>query len=396
MGRKKTKAPAELLRINLRDKYGDTLLAPYRGYDLSAHHRFVDSNTIGELLLSFTLPLPHRTKADFVLESLDDGRNWHLYQGTKRFPPHSLGIFRFASGAKVAVLGAAETWRSFGDEFPWVGPFPVQAGDELAVDGLGLPNAFSAIMIQRGSHAGRIVIVMDYFLGQEGPDGQLVGSIYTDDVGQTWHTSRLFFPQDPLPFGPEGFGEPAVVELPSGWLWMVMRSLYGELWQCISRDGGRSWNNPTPTGLASPIANCYAKREPATGATVLCWNLARPGTATSFRDRHSLYRPRNNLVFAVSHDNTRTWTEPVVVEPGFGQYPTIHFADGRMYIMYQKSAEEFTPWSEMGLELVSYDLEEVLKLPPWTAETIQPYVDEGLVAHWRALACQHKSTATVE
>jgi len=186
------------------------------------------------------------------------------------------------------------------------------------------------------------------------------------------------------------------VQLPSGWLWMVMRSVYGELWQCISHDGGETWNHPTPTGLVSPIANCAAMREPTTGATVLVWNAAQPGPSQEFSDNPSIYRPRTNLVFSVSHDNTRTWTEPVVVEEQEGQYAAIHFAAGRMFIMYQSSnSTEWTPWEKMGLTLVAYDIEDVLNMPAWTSETIQPWIDRGLVRHWRSLQCQEPSRKTI-
>jgi len=177
---------------------------------------------------------------------------------------------------------------------------------------------------------------------------------------------------------------------------MVFRTLYGELWQSISRDGGLTWNTPTPTGLASPIANCYAKRLPDSGATVLCWNLTKPGTADDFGSQSSLYRPRTNLVFAISHDNCRTWSCPIVVEEQGGFYPTIHFAGDDMFIMYQSSPDtKAHPWYKYGLTLVSYDKKEVDLLPAWTTETIQPYIDKGLVAHWLALACRPASKETI-
>ena len=94
---------------------------------------------------------------------------------------------------------------------------------------------------------GRIVLVADYFLGQEGPDGQVLASVITDDFGENWKVSPLLGPADPLPLGPEGFGEPAVVEMSNGRLWMVFRTNYGELWQAISQDRGETWGTPTPT-----------------------------------------------------------------------------------------------------------------------------------------------------
>lgn len=391
MKKSATKRPAELLRFDMRERYRDTFLFDWEGRDLSAQHRFIPASK-GDVRMNFTHPKPYQQEAGVTLASHDGGETW--IREKIWYPPIDRGIFQCGSNM-VSIRGGIEIWRSADCCVTWT-RHAIPSGDADHYDGLGAPNCFSAIMIQRGNNAGRIVTVADYFLGQEGPGSQAIASTYSDDFGLTWHTSRLFSPSDPLPPSPEGFGEPAVVELPSGWLWMVMRSVYGELWQCISRDGGVTWNHPTPTGLVSPIANCYAMREPTTGATVLAWNATQPGTDWDFRKRHSLYRPRTNLVFAVSHDNTRTWTEPVVVEPNGGQYPTIHFAAGRMFIMYQSSPDaEGTPWEKMGLTLVAYDTEEVLALPAWTVETIRPWIDRGLVRHWRALACQPASRETI-
>lgn len=387
----RNKGLKELLRIDLREKYRDTLFSDWEGRDLSAQHRFIPAPQ-GVVRMSFTHPAPCPTRADRVIESFDGGEEWEENDGWS--PPVDRGMF--VHGERwMALRGGIQVWRTFGPGARWE-MRDVRNADESLYEGLGVPNCFSAIMCTKGLNAGRILMVSSYFTGQEGPDCELISSTYSDDWGDTWHCSRLWGPPDPLPHVAEGFGEPAVVEMPSGWLWMVFRSEYGELWQSVSRDGGASWGRPSPTGFVSPIANCYAMREPSTGATVLCWNAAQPGTDADFTSKRSLYRPRTNLVFSVSHDNTRTWTEPVVVEPEGGQYPTIHFAAGRMFIMYQSSpGAEHVPWYDLGLTLVAYDTNDVLALPRWTAETIKPWIDRGLVRHWRAMAYEPANRRTI-
>ena len=390
MKRSKKEKPLiqEKLRVDLREKYRDTLFHKWHLRDLSAMHRFVDSDD-DSIIMSFSLPKPLglQKAADLVIESWDGGKTWAEYSGGRSWPDSTRGIFR-RGRAMIALHGGSEFRRSYDYGYTWGPPMKISTGDDIHFDGLGVPNCFSAIMITAGTWAGRIVLVADYFLGQEGPGAQLMCSIYSDDWGDSWRASRLFWPSDPLPKGPEGFGEPAVVQMSGGWLWMVFRTLYGELWQCISQNGGESWNHPTPTGLSSPIANCYAKRSPYTGATVLCWNMTKPGTDVSFKSRHGLYRPRTNLAFAISRDNCRSWSCPVVIDPQGSQYPTIHFTKEKMFIMYQSAINnEITAWHEQGLTLVSYDREEVEALPTWTRETIQPYIEKGLVAHWLALNC---------
>jgi len=370
----------EKVRVNIREKYKD-LFKAWVGKDCSAQHRFV--NLDDRVVMAFD--------GDPVLQSFDEGKSWGVYEGPLSWPKMSnRGIFKFDN--VWVSLDASHLLYSLNAGKTWLDPVPIPTPDSEYFRGLGQPNCFSAIKTRRGL----LVMVADNFLGQEGPDGQLISATVSADAGRTWKVSRLFGPAPPLPNGPEGFGEPAVVELPSQWLWMVMRSLYGELWQSISRDGGLSWNDPTPTGLVSPIANCYAARDPFTAATVLCFNHTIPGLGQNFQSAESVYRPRNNLVFMVSHDNCRTWTCPVTVDAGGAFYPTLHFSEKTMFVMYQSNKDETEPWAKHGLTLVTYDRKEVNAIPEWTAETIQPYIEAGLVRHWLALGCHRPTKEAIE
>ena len=370
----------EKLRIDMRDKL-PLFFTRFIGKDLSATvKRFYDNEA--SLIMSF--------EGDPVIESFDEGETWQHYGGRRTWPKSTLGMF-WVGNQLIAFWGGHQLWRSLDGGIKWSEVENIPTADDVHFKGIGRPNIFSIIVTAQDT----IVMVADNWLGQEGPDGQLLCSIISFDAGKTWTVSRLFGPPSPLPPGPEGFGEPSVVQLPSGWLWMVFRTLYGELWQCISRDQGRTWGDATPTGLISPIANCSAQRAP-NGATVLCWNSVHPQGCGNTDSRAGFYHPRTNLVFAVSHDNCRRWTCPVVVEEKIGVYPSIYFKGDTMYILYQ-SATEGVPrgWGDYGLTLVTYDLEEVMNLPAWTSKTIQPYIDKGLVAPWLALACDHPPRETI-
>ncbi len=359
----------EKLRIDLRKKYPGYFKS-YDGKILSAQHRFIDDKDYEH---GIVLAFDHEPN----LVSFDNGKSWDN-MGAGIYPPCNRGIYRF-NNQLIAIDSGTHLQRSFDGGRNWLSPEKIPSADDVHYKGLEGPNVFSVIMTTQK----RIVIAADNFLGQEGPNGQLLSVVSSGDGGRTWIVSRLFGPTSPLPPEPEGFGEPAVVEMPSGRLWMVFRTPYGELWQCISRDGGISWNDPTPTGLSSPIANCYAKRLPDSGATVLCFNLTKPNLGI-----YNLAHPRTNLVFMVSHDNCRTWSCPVTVEEKGGFYPTIHFSETDMFIMYQSNPDyRKCGWEKYGLTLVAYDKKEVDSLPAWTAKTIQLYIDQGLVAHWLALAC---------
>ena len=327
---KKTTPPTELLRIDIREKYRDGFFHEWEGVNLHSFHRFTPAPDPGAVRMTFIRPGDQLRPVARVIESVDGGENWEEIPGWH--PPAGLGIYEH-KGHRMAVGGGCGVYVT-DDGNDWKYRAVINA-DTSQYEELSMPNTFCAIKMVKGHWAGRIVMVASYFTGQEGPDCEIVSSTYSDDWGSTWYGSRLFGPPPPLPHIAEGFGEPSVVEMPSGWLWMVFRTEYGELWQTMSRDGGETWVKATPSGFVSPIANCATMKEPTTGATVLAWNAAQPGTDTDFH-KHGLYRPRNNLCFAVSHDNTRTWTEPVVVDAGEAQYPTIHFAAGWMFIMYQQ------------------------------------------------------------
>ena len=189
-------------------------------------------------------------------------------------------------------------------------------------------------------------------------------------------------PPDPLPKKPEGFGEPAVAELADGTLWMVFRSIFGELWQCQSKDGGLTWGPPSSTGLASPLANPRAATIPGTGIVVLVWNFAKPGRTTVWGTGPSttnVWGPRMPLALSVSYDGCRTWSCPTIIDERKSVYSNLHFSDAELFITY-----EFQPPGTQQYQtgLVVYDLKELANQPAWTHESIQPYLDAGLVAPW--------------
>ena len=364
----------EKVRMDLRLDHPQ-FFEPFIGQDLSAQHRFTKGDFCDQTILNFD--------GKVVLQTRDGGKTWAPYKGPRTFPMATRGIYDFGDEL-VAINGGTSLKRSFDDGITWGAEEKIPSPDDIHVRGLGAPNCFSAIKTASDS----LVLVSDNFLGQEGPGGQLISSHVSKDRGRTWEIGRMFMPAFPLPGGPEGFGEPAVVEMTPGWLWMVMRSLYGELWQCMSRDGGYNWNDPTPTGLVSPIANCYAVQHPDSKAVVLSWNMTIPGVPKDFRSSKSIYRPRTNLVFAISHDRCKTWSCPIVVEEKGGFYPTIYFSEDDMFIMYQSSPDEKKhSWHEYGLGLVAYDRKAVDDLPPWDLQTIQPYIEAGYVRHWLAMNC---------
>jgi len=316
--------------------------------------------------------------------STDGGHTWHRYEGERTWAPQAFPPVRVGDEWVAVNLDAKGVRRSSDGGLTWGETQPIASATDPRYPDLKGPYVFS-IGVTR---AGRIIVPEDYLTGREGPDLDVLFANVSADAGRTWRRSAIIEPPDPMPRGPgqlEGFGEPAAVELPDGAIWMVCRASYGQLWQVISRDGGLTWSPPSPTGLASTISNVKASRVPGTDAVVLFWNFAKPGPSRNFAANPSAYRPRAPLVFAVSHDGCKTWSAPTLVYEGTGIYPTIHFTQSEMFVLFVSNPDPgIGSPARYGLTLAVYDTAAVLKQPAWTQETIQPFIDAGLVSHWLA------------
>jgi hypothetical protein len=100
--------------------------------------------------------------------------------------------------------------------------------------------------------------------------------------------------------------EPCVVERKDGRLWMLLRTVTGHLWECHSRDGGRTWNKPTPTRITCGGPAYLARL--ASGQLVLVWNEADPSQAEKWSGWPNGYATAS---IALSIDEGKTWGEPV-------------------------------------------------------------------------------------
>ena len=200
---------------------------------------------------------------------------------------------------------------------------------------------------------GRLIVPIEQLLGAEGPGPNNIGTIYSDDAGRSWKRSPMFGPPPPLPDRPEGFGEPAAVESADGRIWMVFRTRYGHLWQAWSDDGGAHWGKPSATTLVSPLSAVNAKRIPGTRAVIVFWNNSQPGTSTDWNASLNIWKPRSPLVYAISRDNCKSWSKPVVVDPGTAIYPAVCFSDKQMFVAY----------SSDNVHVVAYDIQSILQDP---------------------------------
>ncbi len=140
------------------------------------------------------------------------------------------------------------------------------------------------------------------------------------DHGVTWTR------HGPITVAGEPFGviQPALWETSSGEVRMLMRSTdrIGRLVASSSRDGGLSWDPGRPTQLPNPNAGIDVVRL-RDGRLVLVYN--------------HLVNGRDALHLAVSRDEGETWSNPLVLQRGQGEYSypaVIQTADGLVHITY--------------------------------------------------------------
>ena len=151
------------------------------------------------------------------------------------------------------------------------------------------------------------------------------------DAGRTWAHSNI------IDLGGHGHHagamEPTIVELRDGRLWMLIRTNLDRFWEAYSSDRGLSWRVIGPSQIDASSAPGYMLRL-ASGRLALVWNRLYPAGRDSYQRRGgdcnlcevAASWHREELSLALSADDGRTWTDPVVilrVEGGGPSYPYV-------------------------------------------------------------------------
>jgi len=152
--------------------------------------------------------------------------------------------------------------------------------------------------------------------------------IYSDDDGQKWQEAANWWAM-PVRSG-SGLQEPGVVERADGSLFSWARTDAGSQYGFESKDGGKNWDAPTPTTLASPVSPASIKRIPGSDELLAVFN------------DHSGRFPfpkgkRSPLVAAISKDGGATWGRPKLLEgdpDGWYCYTAIHFVGDDVLLAY--------------------------------------------------------------
>jgi hypothetical protein len=213
-----------------------------------------------------------------------------------------------------------------------------------------VPGPVHGIQLQRGEHAGRLVIPSDH------NDGETWGShvIYSDDHGTTWQRGATFSTQLDAAVRTN---ENVAVELVDGRIYFNSRdhgAAPGTRSIAYSSDGGLTYDGPfvaepnltTPTVQNSAIRFWATDQGDAQNAIV----YSSPGSATSRRD----------LTIRISYDESATWVKETVIDPGPAAYSDlVKLDDENLGVLYEAGENLYDE------VLFSYFALEDLAPAPW-------------------------------
>ena len=291
--------------------------------------------------------------------SNDQGQTWETWDAFSTWPKMAYtdvirdenNLLAFCQGTQP--FAGTYLYTSTDNGLTWTG------GNRLTSDSDRWSPMNQRVLL---TSSGRLIVPIEQIMsGAEGSGPNNVGTVFSDNRGQSWQRSPLIGPPSGYPTTPEGIGEPAVVELANGKMWMVARGLGGRLLQAWSDDGGASWGPASATSLVSPLAPPNAKRIPGSNAVITLWD-----NAVSDRSNPKYpWHPRSPLVFAISKDNCQTWSDPVVIATGAAAYPSMCFMDDKMFISYWENPDPNGSWvaPDSHLMVVAYDIPSLLAIP---------------------------------
>ncbi len=191
-------------------------------------------------------------------------------------------------------------------------------------------------LIQMGN--GRLVVPVSHMpkgMGTYEGDHNLGLCFFSDDGGKTWKKSDK--PAD-LNDG-RGMAEPTVAEIGVNHLIMLARTGSGFLFRSFSNDGGNTWSAPEATTMIAACSPLTLKTLPD-GRLIVFYDHAKP-------IKNGAFFPRTPLVYAVSEDKGKTWSNPVVVDDEGTKendrqniYPSVCFTKEGMLVIWSSHAAD--------------------------------------------------------
>lgn len=284
------------------------------------------------------------------MESSDGGRTWDHYRVLVHSEPGDVNVYspnlvRLPTG-EIAFLFMRyhSIYPHNTSGFIWISDDEGQTFKPYATAWERNANSLCAATIRLLSD-GRIIVPMcrEVFENGQGTNRYCVGSIYSDNGGKTWHESNNWID---LPL--RGCMEPHIAQLRDGSLLMIMRTQMGAVFQSRSTDGGATWSAPQTTGLRSP-ESCPELINLPSGDLLVVWNNAPYNP-----DWYSHFGKRTPLTVAVSHNDGKSWSDPLDIETNpdwaFSNPGAIVLSNETIFMNYW--ACEYEPSGLMGVDRI--------------------------------------------
>lgn len=177
---------------------------------------------------------------------------------------------------------------------------------------------------------GRLVVPVSLSPDIYTPFPKVVFVLYSDDEGRTWHKSG---PDLRAPRW--GAQEPGVAELADGRLMMIIRTQVGVIYESFSENQGQTWSEAKPGSVVAPEAPSTLKRIPGRPDLLLIWNN-NPEATENYRARRTPLTAAISRDSGKTWENPKNLES----DPGSAYaYTSIAFVGDRVLLTYYDSAE---------------------------------------------------------
>ena len=233
----------------------------------------------------------------------------------------------------------------------------------------------AGIQLEKGKHAGRLVIPCDHKLQVNGDRSFRSHVIYSDDHGKTWHLGGI---------APKAMvNECEVVELSDGRLLLNMRNYDKSIRArqvCFSKDGGLSWQNQRhDKKLIEPICQASIRR--------LRWPAKeRPGVIL-FSNPASTNK-RDKLTIRASYDDGATWKHSRELYSGGSAYSCLVILKNQgIGNLYEKDGYKSIAFARFDLDWVE---NKTARSKPATRGYTIPTIDLSKQKHRQVIVDREK------
>lgn len=204
------------------------------------------------------------------------------------------------------------------------------------------------IQVQRGPHAGRLVVPVWLSLGTGGHAHRpsVTSTIFSDDHGKTWQRGEIAVPDTPEFVYPN---ETVVVELADGRVMLNARSESKRHRRLvtISPDGATRWTTPRfDEALLEPICMAGLVRVTPPTAThpgVIAFSNPHNLSRRDRKEADGKSRDRIDVSIKLSADDGATWNAHRRLEAGFSGYSDLAaLPDGTILCFYERGSTDGT------------------------------------------------------